>query len=272
MSAGDPGTAGAAFTDASSLYVRHADDALVVLDKPAGLPCVPGRPAELADCLASRAQARWPDARVVHRLDMATSGLFLMARGLAMQRLLSRAFEQREVDKRYEAVVAGVLSASNGEIDLPLMADWPNRPMQKVDLAQGRPSVTRWRVLEAGTAAEAAGLLLTAAPAPRTGSRPDRIVAAVTGVPADRTAPSTGRSSDSGPPRRSRWAESAVPTPARRSGPPPSLACLRVARKGATAPPGGLARAQDRCRARPARFRALDHAVARWRRRSWISP
>jgi tRNA pseudouridine32 synthase/23S rRNA pseudouridine746 synthase len=121
-----------------------------VLDKPAGLLAVPGRGEDKQDSLSLRAQRLWPDARVVHRLDMATSGLFLMARGLAMQRLLSRAFEQRAVAKRYEAMVHGALDGGEGEIALPLLADWPNRPLQKVDLAQGRPSVTRWRVLATG--------------------------------------------------------------------------------------------------------------------------
>jgi tRNA pseudouridine32 synthase/23S rRNA pseudouridine746 synthase len=86
---------------------------LLVLAKPAGLLAVPGRGEDQQDCLSLRAQRLWPDARVVHRLDMATSGLFLMARGLAMQRLLSRAFEERAVDKRYEAVVTGVLPGAD---------------------------------------------------------------------------------------------------------------------------------------------------------------
>jgi tRNA pseudouridine32 synthase/23S rRNA pseudouridine746 synthase len=126
----------------------YVDEQLLVLDKPAGLLAVPGRGADKQDCLSLRAQRLWPDARVVHRLDMATSGLFVMARGLAMQRMLSRAFEERVVDKRYEAIVHGAMAADEGEIALPLMADWPNRPLQKVDREQGKPSVTRWRVLE----------------------------------------------------------------------------------------------------------------------------
>lgn len=128
----------------------YVDEHLLVLDKPAGLLAVPGRGEDKQDCLAARAQRLWPDARVVHRLDMATSGLFLMARGLAAQRYLGRAFEAREVDKRYVAVVHGALGAvgAEGEIDLPLAADWPNRPLQKVDVEHGRASRTRWRVLE----------------------------------------------------------------------------------------------------------------------------
>jgi len=132
----------------------YLDEHLVVLDKPAGLLAVPGRGEDKQDCLSERARALWPDALVVHRLDMATSGVFLMARGLHMQRMLGRAFAEREVDKRYQAVVAGRLGAPGAEgcIALPLMADWPNRPRQKVDLDAGKPSTTRWRVL-AGDAA-----------------------------------------------------------------------------------------------------------------------
>lgn len=126
-----------------------------MVDKPAGLLSVPGRGPDKQDCLARRVQAAFPDALVVHRLDMATSGVWLMARGLAMQRVFSRAFEQQKVDKRYVAVVAARLALPDGadgwgEIDLPLGADWPRRPLQKVDPQQGRPSLTRWRILEAG--------------------------------------------------------------------------------------------------------------------------
>lgn len=123
----------------------HVDAALLVLDKPAGLLAVPGR--READCLSTRAQRQWPDALVVHRLDMATSGLMLLARGAAMQRQLSMAFAAREVDKRYEALVHGTIDGDTGEIALPIGADWPNRPRQRIDAEQGRPATTRWRVL-----------------------------------------------------------------------------------------------------------------------------
>lgn len=127
--------------------ILHCDEALVVADKPAGLPTVPGRPVELHDCLWHRVRATVPDALVVHRLDMATSGLVLFARGLEAQRTLSRAFAQREVGKTYVAVVSGDVMGESGQIDLPLTADWPNRPRQKVDHAAGKASLTRWRVL-----------------------------------------------------------------------------------------------------------------------------
>ena len=113
--------------------ILHHDDALIVADKPAGLPTVPGRPPELHDCLWHRVRERWPDALVVHRLDTATSGLVLFARGAEVQRRLSIAFAQRRVSKGYEALAGGDVQGDSGEIDLPLAADWPNRPRQRVD-------------------------------------------------------------------------------------------------------------------------------------------
>jgi tRNA pseudouridine32 synthase / 23S rRNA pseudouridine746 synthase len=129
------------------LMIVHADDALVAIDKPAGLLSVPGRSADKADCAASRVRTEFPDAKTVHRLDMATSGLLLFARGATMQRALSVMFESREVIKHYEAVVDGLVAQDDGEIDLPLIADWPQRPRQKVDHVHGKPSLTRYRVL-----------------------------------------------------------------------------------------------------------------------------
>lgn len=131
--------------------VLYADEALLVVDKPAGLLAVPGRGADKQDCLAARVQARYPEARVVHRLDMATSGLMVMARSPAAQRELGKAFAAREVTKRYIAVVAGrpdVPSEDWGIIDLPIIVDWPSRPLRIVDRVHGKPSLTHWRVLE----------------------------------------------------------------------------------------------------------------------------
>ena len=132
-----------------SVVVLHVDDDCVVVDKPSGLLSVPGRGAHLQDCLATRVQAEFGNALVVHRLDMATSGLMLFARGVEAQRQLSRAFAQRDVHKRYVALVHGRVARDEGEIDLPLTADWPNRPLQKVDREHGKPSLTRWRVIDA---------------------------------------------------------------------------------------------------------------------------
>jgi tRNA pseudouridine32 synthase/23S rRNA pseudouridine746 synthase len=138
--------------------ILHADERLIVIDKPAGLLAVPGRGADKADCAAARVQALYPDARVVHRLDMSTSGLMLMARGPHIQRVLSRAFEDRVVDKCYLAVVHGVLEADAGEITLPIGADWPNRPRRQVDAVHGKAATTRWRVLQRHAASTSVAL------------------------------------------------------------------------------------------------------------------
>ena len=125
----------------------YRDDTLLAVDKPAGLLSVPGRGESNRDCVAARVQAEVADALVVHRLDQATSGVMLLGRGALAQRALSIAFAERRVAKRYEAIVHGDVTDSAGEIDLPLVTDWPNRPRQKVDHDRGKPSLTRWRVL-----------------------------------------------------------------------------------------------------------------------------
>ena len=123
------------------------DDAFLVANKPSGLLSVPGRGPEKADCLSARVQAEFPDALVVHRLDMETSGLMVFARNLDAQRSLNRAFERRLVDKYYVAVVTGIVEDDQGTINLPLICDWPNRPRQMVDHAIGKPSTTHYIVL-----------------------------------------------------------------------------------------------------------------------------
>ena len=128
----------------------HEDADLLVLQKPAGLLCVPGRGPDKQDCLSARAQQHWPGALIVHRLDQATSGLVLMARHIDAQRRLSHAFAERQVHKRYQAVVWGLLAATEGawnEINLPIAADWERRPLRVIDPALGKPSLTRWRLL-----------------------------------------------------------------------------------------------------------------------------
>ncbi len=133
--------------DEAPIDLLDWDDAIVVVRKPAGLLSVPGRGPERADCVAARVARRLPDARIVHRLDMATSGLLLMARGADPHRALGAAFAARQVAKRYEAQVWGEVRDEAGEIDAPLICDWPNRPRQMIDPARGRPSLTRWRVI-----------------------------------------------------------------------------------------------------------------------------
>jgi len=129
--------------------VLFADEHLLVLNTPAGLLSVPGRGPDKHDCVLSRLQTSHPKALVVHRLDMATSGLMVFALHAESQRQLSMMFAARDIEKKYTAWVHGRLPIGDAwhTIDQPLMADWPNRPLQKVD-APGKPSVTLWRCIQ----------------------------------------------------------------------------------------------------------------------------
>jgi tRNA pseudouridine32 synthase/23S rRNA pseudouridine746 synthase len=128
------------------IAILHRDPMLLVVDKPPGLLSVPGKAAGAADCLIARLHRMDGETRLVHRLDRDTSGVMVFARGARAQRHLGRQFERRYVEKRYIARVAGRLDGA-GEVDLPLAADWPNRPRQMVSPAHGRPAVTRWTAL-----------------------------------------------------------------------------------------------------------------------------
>jgi tRNA pseudouridine32 synthase/23S rRNA pseudouridine746 synthase len=135
------------------LELIYRDEYLLVVNKPSGLLAVPGRGADKQDCLSARLLRKFPDSLIVHRLDMATSGLMVFARGIAMQRRLSHMFSNRVVEKRYVAIVAGLLDPDSGEVNLAIAADWPNRPLRKIDAGLGKPSLTRYHSLDqdAGT-------------------------------------------------------------------------------------------------------------------------
>ncbi len=127
-------------------WTVYQDEHLLIVNKPAGLLAVPGRGADKQDCLISRVQATLPQALVVHRLDQATSGLVMFALSPALQKKLSTLFQDRHIHKNYIATVQGQLQPDTGTVNLPLMADWPQRPRQKVDREAGKPSETRWQV------------------------------------------------------------------------------------------------------------------------------
>ncbi|GHD98725.1 23S rRNA/tRNA pseudouridine synthase A [Defluviimonas sp. 20V17] len=131
-----------------ALRVLHHDHHLLVLDKPPGLLTVPGKGPDLADCLIARAQAVFPEALLVHRLDRDTSGVIVFALTKAAQRDLSLQFETRKTRKIYVARLWGEVAHKTGTVDLPLIVDWPNRPLQHVDHDRGKPAVTDWRVLK----------------------------------------------------------------------------------------------------------------------------
>jgi len=133
------------------LPIVRRDDRFVVIDKPSGLLSVPGKGPDKADCVASRVREMFPSATgplTVHRLDMDTSGLILLALDAEAHRTLSMQFEARTVSKAYIALLAGIIEPDEGEIDLPIRADIDNRPRQIHDPILGKPSRTRYRVLE----------------------------------------------------------------------------------------------------------------------------
>jgi tRNA pseudouridine32 synthase/23S rRNA pseudouridine746 synthase len=142
------------------LDILYRDEHLIILNKPSGLLSVPGRGEERRDSLAVRVQREFPQALVVHRLDMPTSGLMLMALSVEAQSVMGRLFQQRKVEKQYLAVVAGRPDPIQGEVDLPLITDWPNRPRQRVDHDIGKAALTRYTLLEYDPRSDTSRVLL----------------------------------------------------------------------------------------------------------------
>lgn len=129
------------------IQITYQDEHILVANKPAGLLSVPGRLAEHYDSLWSRLVLEYPDIQVVHRLDMATSGLMLFALTKDAERHLKKQFQYRLTNKIYYARVWGIVEKDEGVIDLPLICDWPNRPRQKVCYEHGKSSQTRYQVV-----------------------------------------------------------------------------------------------------------------------------
>jgi tRNA pseudouridine32 synthase / 23S rRNA pseudouridine746 synthase len=142
----------------SNILIAQSPD-WIALNKPAGVLSVPGR--LVSDSMLTQVRASHGQAYAVHRLDQATSGILLIALNQPAARALGLQFEVRQVGKRYEAVVAGRLKGEQGEIDAPLIADWPNRPMQKIDFAAGKPSLTQWDLLHYDASSDTSRLSLT---------------------------------------------------------------------------------------------------------------
>ncbi|ARN73206.1 pseudouridine synthase [Oceanicoccus sagamiensis] len=141
--------------------IIHADKDLLLVNKPSGLLSVPGKHPANKDCLISRLQVTYPEARIVHRLDMDTSGIMVVALNADCHRALNRLFSEREVSKAYEAKVFGLLAKDAGVIELPLICDWPNRPKQKVDFEQGKKASTHYEVISRDNKNNSTHILLT---------------------------------------------------------------------------------------------------------------
>ena len=132
------------------LQILHHDSEIVLVDKPAGLLSVPGRGEDLADCMIERLRGVFPEVLLVHRLDLDTSGVMVFALTRSTQGYLGQQFEKRQTRKIYVARVWGHIAEKQGQVDLPLIVDWPNRPRQHVNHETGKPAVTDWRVAKYG--------------------------------------------------------------------------------------------------------------------------
>lgn len=135
---------------AGPLVMLHSDADILVVDKPSGLLSVPGKLEGRQDCLMARLVSEYPEALLVHRLDCDTSGVMIFARHKTAQGFLGQEFEKRRAAKVYIARVWGRISEDSGRVDLPICADWPNRPRQQIDFVNGRSAITDWQVLERG--------------------------------------------------------------------------------------------------------------------------
>lgn len=144
----------------TDLDILYLDDDLLIANKPAGLLCVPGKGPEKQDCLFNRALKFNPNARIAHRLDQGTSGIVMFPLNYLALKNLTKMFEARQIHKRYIAVVEGLVQQDEGEIKLPLICDWPNRPLQKVCFEHGKAAHSRYQVIARNTANNTSRLLL----------------------------------------------------------------------------------------------------------------
>ncbi|MCF6253894.1 MAG: RluA family pseudouridine synthase [Thiomicrorhabdus sp.] len=129
-------------------WIQYADNDIVIANKPSGLLSVPGRGPEKQECLASHLLLLYPTIKIVHRLDMDTSGLMVLALNAESHRHLSRQFQERETSKTYHAICAGIPSQQQGTIKLPMRCDWEKRPLQMIDFKQGKSAETHWKVIQ----------------------------------------------------------------------------------------------------------------------------
>ena len=132
----------------NSVNILFSNDDIIIVDKAPGLLSVPGRGPEKLDSVSHRLSLQFAEVHIVHRLDMATSGIMVFARNKDALRNLHKQFQNRQTEKSYQAIVAGHLTPSQGAINLPMRCDWPNRPKQMVCYEYGKKSLTRWRVLD----------------------------------------------------------------------------------------------------------------------------
>lgn len=132
----------------SESWILYVDEHIIMVNKPSGMLSVPGRGEDKQACLISHIQTRYPDALIVHRLDMDTSGLMVLARSKESHRHLSRQFQERQTQKAYLAVCCGLPALTEGKTCLPMRCDWQRRPRQMIDFKQGKYAETHWQVIQ----------------------------------------------------------------------------------------------------------------------------
>lgn len=142
------------------LAIVYEDEDLVVIEKPAGLLSVPGRLPEHHDSAYFRVLEKYPNAKITHRLDMATSGILMFAKHREAEVAVSKMFQARTVKKKYIALVQGKLEAE-GSVEVPLITDWENRPRQIVHFELGKSAKTLYQALEYSEAEDISRVLLT---------------------------------------------------------------------------------------------------------------
>jgi tRNA pseudouridine32 synthase/23S rRNA pseudouridine746 synthase len=129
------------------ILILYEDEDLLLVRKPDLLLSIPGRHPLNKDCLITRLQQQYPSASMVHRLDLDTSGIMVIPLNKPTHSHISRQFQERKVEKAYEAVVFGEVELDAGEIDLPIAVDWDNRPRQVICSERGKQALTRYNVL-----------------------------------------------------------------------------------------------------------------------------
>jgi tRNA pseudouridine32 synthase/23S rRNA pseudouridine746 synthase len=142
------------------LRILHVDDDIIIIDKPSGLFTIPGRGPENADSAITRLQRDYPEAIIIHRLDLDTSGLLVVPRTFRGRSKLSAQIRERSMEKIYEAVVWGLVADDEGSINLPLRRDMENRPRVKIDAVEGKASLTHYTVISRNAAANRTHLRL----------------------------------------------------------------------------------------------------------------
>jgi tRNA pseudouridine32 synthase/23S rRNA pseudouridine746 synthase len=130
-----------------NVTILFQDFDIIIVDKDPDLLSVPGRGVEKLDSVYHRLTLQFEEVHIVHRLDMATSGIMVFARHKEALRHIQQQFQHRQTEKSYQAIIAGRLTPTEGAINLPMRCDWPNRPKQMVCYEFGKKSLTRWRVM-----------------------------------------------------------------------------------------------------------------------------